>query len=157
MFLAEPGSAPSIFAYVDGSGRPLWTLVFILLFEPLAYINLTTNGSLVFNCLHAFNGLSTLFTWPLPRPFPKSMESSGHSIEELPFCAMFGVLGLLGGFDPRHFSTHRTVCRHTVQPERCRDCFSSRTLLSPLSCNSTSPDTHGRGPHLRGRTRLIYM
>src|SRR5258706_11471533 len=48
MSLAETGYAPSIFAYIDKSCCPLWALVFMLLFGPLAYINLSANGPLVF-------------------------------------------------------------------------------------------------------------
>ena len=102
MSLAETGYAPSIFAYVDKSGRPLWALVFMLLFGPLAYINLSANGPLVFNWLVALSGLSTLFTWGTiclcHIRFRKAWTVQGHSIEELPFRAMFGVWGSWAGF-----------------------------------------------------------
>ena len=102
MSLAETGYAPSIFAYVDKSGRPLWALVFILLFGPLAYINLSAKGPLVFNWLVALSGLSTLFTWGTiclcHIRFRKAWRVQGHSIEELPFRAMFGVWGSWAGF-----------------------------------------------------------
>ena len=101
MSLAETGYAPSIFAYVDKSGRPLWALVFMLLFGPLAYINLSANGPLVFNWLLALSGLSTLFTWGTiclcHIRFRKAWTVQGHSIEELPFRAMFGVWGSWAG------------------------------------------------------------
>jgi len=99
--LAETGYAPSLFAYVDKSGRPLWALIFMLLFGPLAYINLTANGPLVFNWLLALSGLSTLFTWGTiclcHIRFRKAWRVQGHSIEELPFRAMFGVWGSWAG------------------------------------------------------------
>jgi len=101
MSLAETGYAPSIFAYVDKSGRPLWALVFILLFGSLAYINLTASGADVFNWLLALSGLSTLFTWGTiclcHIRFRKAWRVQGHSVEELPFRAMFGVWGSWAG------------------------------------------------------------
>jgi amino acid transporter len=46
--LAETGYAPKIFAYVDKSGRPLWSVVFILLFGPLGAYNFhTSNETLI--------------------------------------------------------------------------------------------------------------
>ena len=45
--LAETGYAPSIFAYVDKSSRPLWSLVAMLLWGPLAYINVVAAGDTV--------------------------------------------------------------------------------------------------------------
>jgi amino acid transporter len=99
--LAETGYAPSIFTYVDKSGRPLWALVFILLFGSLAYVNLTASGPVVFNWLLALNGISTLLTWGTiclcHIRFRKAWRVQGHSIEELPFRAMFGVWGSWAG------------------------------------------------------------
>ncbi|SRR5258706_16414410 len=47
---------------------------------------------LVFNWLLAPSGLSTLFTWGTCHiRFRKAWKVQGHSIEELPFHAMFGV------------------------------------------------------------------
>jgi amino acid transporter len=101
MSLAETGYAPSVFAYVDKSGRPLWALVFILAFGTLAYVNLTTSGAVVFNWLLALSGLSTLFTWGTiclcHVRFRKAWKVQGHSIEELPFRAMFGAWGSWAG------------------------------------------------------------
>ena len=99
--LAETGYAPSAFTYVDKSGRPLWAVVFILLFGSLAYVNLTASGAVVFNWLLALNALSTLFTWGTicfcHIRFRKAWRVQGHSIEELPFRAMFGVWGSWAG------------------------------------------------------------
>jgi amino acid transporter len=95
--LAETGYAPKIFAYVDKSGRPLWAVVFVLAFGPLAYVNLAQNSSTVFAWLLALSGLSTLFTWGSIMlchiRFRKAWKVQGHSVEELPFRAMFGVWG----------------------------------------------------------------
>lgn len=82
---------------MDKSGRPLWALVLVLLFGPLAYINLTESGPVVFNWLLALSGLSTLFTWGTiclcHIRFRKAWQVQGHSVEELPFRAMFGAWG----------------------------------------------------------------
>ncbi|KAG8818558.1 hypothetical protein FRC19_010564 [Serendipita sp. 401] len=97
--LAETGYAPSFFAYVDKSGRPLWSVVFILAFGPLAYINCAPGATKddVFAWLLALSGLSTLFTWGSIMlchiRFRKAWKVQGHSVEELPFRAMFGVWG----------------------------------------------------------------
>jgi amino acid permease len=61
--LAETGFAPRIFAYVDKSSRPLFSVIAGLAFAPLAYINLAPDGEMVFNWLVALSGLSTLFSW----------------------------------------------------------------------------------------------
>jgi yeast amino acid transporter len=94
MSLAETGYVPAIFTYVDKPGRPLWALIFVL-FGPLAYVNLTTSGDVVFDWLLALSGLSTLFTCGsiclCHIRFRKAWQVQGHSVEELPFRAMFGV------------------------------------------------------------------
>lgn len=61
--LAEIGQAPSTFAYIDKKGRPLVTLVVALLMGCLAYVNMASVGSTVFNWLLAISGLSAFFTW----------------------------------------------------------------------------------------------
>ncbi|WWD01753.1 hypothetical protein V866_008699 [Kwoniella sp. B9012] len=95
--LAETGYAPKIFTYVDKSGRPLWSLVAILVFAPIAYINCADVGSDVFDWLVALSGLSTLITWlsicVTHIRFRKAWKVQGHSTEELPFKAMGGAYG----------------------------------------------------------------
>ncbi|KAH0578859.1 hypothetical protein H2248_003051 [Termitomyces sp. 'cryptogamus'] len=95
--LAETGYAPKIFAYVDKSSRPLWSVVATLLFAPLAYINVAAAGNIVFTWLVALSGLSTIFTWMAiclcHIRFRMAWVRQGHSIEELPFKAMGGVWG----------------------------------------------------------------
>ncbi|KAK6902597.1 hypothetical protein I203_107855 [Kwoniella mangroviensis CBS 8507] len=95
--LAETGYAPKIFTYVDKSGRPLWSLVAILVFAPIAYINCADVGSDVFDWLVALSGLSTLITWlsicVTHIRFRKAWKVQGHSTEELPFKAMGGEYG----------------------------------------------------------------
>ncbi|KAJ2917582.1 hypothetical protein MD484_g2837, partial [Candolleomyces efflorescens] len=95
--LAETGYAPSIFAYVDKSSRPLWSLVAILIWAPLAYVNVKTAGDTVFRWLLALSGLSTLFTWLsiclCHIRFRRAWHVQGHSVDELPFKALGGVYG----------------------------------------------------------------
>lgn len=95
--LAETGYAPKIFTYVDKSSRPLWSVVFILSFAPLAYINTVAAGNVVFNWLVALSGLSTIFTWMAiclcHIRFRAAWKLQGHSVEELPFRALGGVYG----------------------------------------------------------------
>lgn len=45
--LAETGYAPGIFAYVDKSSRPLFSVIAILIFGPLAYINVKDESGVV--------------------------------------------------------------------------------------------------------------
>ncbi|TFK32370.1 APC amino acid permease [Crucibulum laeve] len=95
--LAETGYAPKIFAYVDKSGRPLWSICAILIWAPLAYVNVVAAGDTVFLWLLALSGLSTLFSWLAiclcHIRFRKAWKVQGHSIEELPFQALGGVYG----------------------------------------------------------------
>ncbi|ORY78861.1 amino-acid permease inda1 [Leucosporidium creatinivorum] len=90
--LAETGYAPRVFAYVDKSGRPLWSVLFVLAWGPIAYVNVSSSGGDVFNWLLALSGLSTLFTWE-----PFASATFGHSVEELPFRAMGGIWGSVFG------------------------------------------------------------
>ncbi|KAF5339876.1 hypothetical protein D9611_009040 [Ephemerocybe angulata] len=95
--LAETGYAPKIFAYVDKSSRPLWSVIFVLAWGPLAYINVKAVGDTVFMWLVALSGLSTLFTWMsiclCHIRFRKAWQVQGHSVDELPFKALGGVWG----------------------------------------------------------------
>jgi amino acid transporter len=50
--LAETGYAPKIFAYVDKSSRPLWSVVAILAFAPLAFLRVATTGTVVCKSHH---------------------------------------------------------------------------------------------------------
>jgi amino acid transporter len=95
--LAETGYAPKFFTYVDKAGRPLWSVLAIFAFFPIAYINLADVGSTVFDWLLALSGLSTLFTWlaicVTHIRFRRAWKVQGHSVEELPFQALGGVYG----------------------------------------------------------------
>ncbi|KAL0960291.1 hypothetical protein HGRIS_011918 [Hohenbuehelia grisea] len=94
--LAETGYAPKVFTYVEQSGRPLFSVLAILAFAPIAYVNVRAAGDTVFTWLLALSGLSTLFTWLsiCLCQYVKSLDDPlGHLIDELPFKALGGVWG----------------------------------------------------------------
>ncbi|KAF1985217.1 amino-acid permease inda1 [Aulographum hederae CBS 113979] len=95
--LAEQGYAPKIFAYIDRSGRPLFSTLFIIAFGFLAYITLDANGPTVFDWLLALSGLAALFTWGsiclAHIRFRAAWKHQGHTIDEIPFQSITGVTG----------------------------------------------------------------
>jgi amino acid transporter len=99
--LAEQGYAPKIFAYIDRSGRPLFSTIAILIFGCLGYVNLSATGPVVFDWLLALSGLAALFTWGsiclAHIRFRIAWKHQGHTLDEIPFKAMFGVYGSYAG------------------------------------------------------------
>lgn len=99
--LAEMGYAPKCFGFVDKASRPIWAILAIIIWGPLAYINVAEVGTKVFDWLIALSGLSTLFTWlaicVTHLRFRKAWRVQGHSVEELPFQAFGGVYGSMLG------------------------------------------------------------
>jgi len=97
MALAEQGYAPRFFAKVDKAGRPLWSVVFILAFFPIAYANVADVGTQIFDWLLALSGLSTIVTWlsinVAHLRFRAAWKAQGHSLDELPFRAIGGIFG----------------------------------------------------------------
>jgi yeast amino acid transporter len=95
--LAEQGYAPRIFAYIDRSGRPLFSTIALIAFGCLAYINLAAAGPTIFEWLLALSGLAALFTWGsicvAHIRFRNAWAHQGHTKAELPFQAIFGVYG----------------------------------------------------------------
>jgi len=95
--LAEQGYAPKMFTYVDRAGRPLWSVLFILMWGPLAYMNLAATGATVFDWFVALSGLAALFTWGsiclAHIRFRKAWAYHGHTLDEIPFKAAGGVIG----------------------------------------------------------------
>lgn len=89
--------APKFLAYVDRQGRPLAVIVLQLLFGLLAYINLANNGGTIFNWLLALSGITVLFVFGAIAVahirFRMAWAHNGHSLDELPFRAVFGVWG----------------------------------------------------------------
>ncbi|PNH38255.1 hypothetical protein VD0004_g8557 [Verticillium dahliae] len=95
--LAQQGYAPKIFTYIDRSGRPLPSVLAIILFGPLAYINLSASGPDVFAWLLALSGLAAVFTWGsiclAHIRFRKAWAYHGYTVDEIPFHAAGGVYG----------------------------------------------------------------
>lgn len=95
--LAERGMGPSWLAYVDKQGRPIWGVLIQLLFGLLAFIGESGQSSTVFNWLLALSGLSFFFTWGAicvaHIRFRSAWKIQGHIKDELPYQAMFGVIG----------------------------------------------------------------
>lgn len=95
--LAQQGYAPKIFTYIDRSGRPLFSVIALILTGPLAYVNLSSSGPVVFDWLQAISGLAVLFAWGAicvsHIRFRSAWAYHGHSVKEIPFQAAFGVTG----------------------------------------------------------------
>lgn len=95
--LAEQGYAPKIFCYIDKSGRPLFSTIAILIFGCLGFVNLSASGVDVFDWLLALSGLAALFTWGsiclAHIRFRAAWKYHGHTLDEIPFQAVFGVYG----------------------------------------------------------------
>jgi len=90
--------APKQLAYVDKKGRPLATVALQLGFALLAFINEAPGvGTQFFNWLLALSGVQSFFTWGsiclAHIRFRSAWKAAGHSVEELPFAAMTGVIG----------------------------------------------------------------
>lgn len=100
--LAQQGYAPHLFTYVDRSGRPLFSVIFCIAMGFLAYINLNPTGATVFGWLISLSGLAALFTWGsicyAHIRFRSAWAYHGHSVDEIPFKAVFGVWGSWLGF-----------------------------------------------------------
>lgn len=95
--LAERGMGPKQLAYVDKKGRPLYGVVIQLLFGLLAFIGESNKQDIVFNWLLALSGLSFFFIWAAiclaHIRFRHAWKVQGHIKGELPYEAMFGVMG----------------------------------------------------------------
>jgi len=95
--LAEQGYAPSFFSYIDRAGRPLWATIFVIAWSPLAFMTLSTGGTIAFDWLMSLSGLAALFTWGsicfAHIRFRNAWKYHGHTVDEIPFTAIFGVTG----------------------------------------------------------------
>lgn len=149
--LAEQGYAPKIFAYVDRAGRPLWATVAIIACSPLAYITLASTGETVFFWLLQLSGLAALFTWGsicyAHIRFRAAWKHHGHTLDELPFQSVFGVVGswigliliilvLIAQVSPPQL--------HPREPVRC-------------PANTQSPDLHRTQGLGRGQQRRALL
>lgn len=95
--LAEQKYAPRAFKVIDRVGRPTWATIFCLSSGPIAYMNLSAKGAHVFNWILSAAALSTLMTWASISiahiRFRRAWKAQGHSLDEIPFKAVFGVPG----------------------------------------------------------------
>jgi len=96
--MAQLGYAPKIFTFIDRSGRPLPSVIALIVFGFFAYLGLDKrNGIEVFDWLLALSGLSALFTWGSicvsHIRFRKAWKYHGHTLDEIPFHAVGGVYG----------------------------------------------------------------
>jgi len=95
--LVETKQLPAIFGYTY-QGRPLVALGVSLIFGLVSYVSVDSErASTCFTWILAISGLSALFTWMSINiahiRFRAAWEKAGHSLEELPFQAGFGVIG----------------------------------------------------------------
>lgn len=97
--MAQTGYAPQWFTYIDKSGRPLWSTLLIIAFGLLGFIKCAPNGKgdAIFGWLLALSGLAALFTWGsiclAHIRFRSAWKYQGHTLDEIPFKAVFGVAG----------------------------------------------------------------
>ncbi|RMZ83933.1 hypothetical protein DV737_g1493, partial [Chaetothyriales sp. CBS 132003] len=96
--LAQHGMGPKIFSYVDKKGRPIAVTILQLLFGCLAFLNLDkVGGGDIFTWLLSLSGLSSFFVYGsvciAHIRFRRAWILKGHSVDELPFKAAFGVWG----------------------------------------------------------------
>jgi len=101
--LAEQGYAPKIFGYVDRAGRPLYSTILVLAIGFLAFAGVEPEaGSKLFDWLLSISGLAALFTWGsiclAHIRFRMAWKRQGHTLDEIPFKAAFGVIGSYIGF-----------------------------------------------------------
>lgn len=95
--LAQQGYAPKIFTYIDKSGRPLFSVIVIILCGFIAFVSLSATGPVVFTWLQSISGLAALFTWGsvclAHIRFRHAWKYHGHSLDEIPFQAAGGIWG----------------------------------------------------------------
>ncbi|KAH8673454.1 amino acid permease/ SLC12A domain-containing protein [Xylariales sp. PMI_506] len=95
--LAQQGYAPKLFAYIDKSGRPLPSVLSIILIGFLGFLSVNGQSSTVFTWLEALSGLAALFTWGsiclCHIRFRHAWAYHGHTLDEIPFQAIGGVWG----------------------------------------------------------------
>lgn len=96
--MAQTGYAPKIFTYIDKSGRPLFSTLLIVGFGFLGFVKVAPNGGgEAFDWLLALSGMAALFTWGsiclAHIRFRAAWKAQGHTLDEIPFQAVFGVAG----------------------------------------------------------------
>jgi len=100
--LAVRGMGPKFLMYVDKKGRPVWCILIQLVFGLLAFINEAHAGTTVFTWLLSLSGLSYFFVWASiclsHIRFRHGWKVQGHTLDELPYQASFGIIGSYIGF-----------------------------------------------------------
>lgn len=100
--MAQQGYAPKFFSYIDRSGRPLPSVILHLLCGFLGLMSMNNKGAEVFDWLVALSALAALFTWGsvcfAHIRFRSAWKAQGHTLDEIPFQALFGVTGSWIGF-----------------------------------------------------------
>ncbi|MCJ1465860.1 hypothetical protein MMC07_004479 [Pseudocyphellaria aurata] len=100
--LGATGMGPRFLTKIDRKGRPIVCVIIQLLFGLLAFITEASSGSTVFTWLLSFSGLSYFFIWAsiclCHIRFRYAWKLQGHSLDELPYKASFGVAGSYVGF-----------------------------------------------------------
>ena len=96
--LAGQGMAPKFLAYVDSHGRPVPTIILQLILGLLAFANESSSkGGTLFNWLLALSGLANFFVWGsiclAHIRFRSAWKLHGHTVDELPYRASFGIAG----------------------------------------------------------------
>jgi len=143
--LAARGMGPRFLMYIDKKGRPLWCIAIQLVFGLLAFVNEAHTGSTFFTWLLSLSGLSYFFVWGSiclsHIRFRAGWKAQGHSLDELPFKAQFGVTGSYIGFFLTCIALLATFYVSLfVSLPRCPS-------LHPHLANTTT--AHRRQPHRR--------
>ncbi|KAK3179903.1 lysine permease [Lecanicillium sp. MT-2017a] len=91
--LAEEGHAPKIFKRTNKYGTPYWSVAFCSLFGFLAFLNLSKDGTVVFNWLLNITAVAGFITWALINlchiRFMKALAYHGYDRKNLPYEAPF--------------------------------------------------------------------
>ena len=100
--LANQGSLPKIFGYIDRTGRPLVGIIVTCVFGLLSFIAASPKEGEVFDWLLALSGLSSLFTWGgimlCHIRVRRALAAQNRTTAELSFTAPTGVWGSVYGF-----------------------------------------------------------
>ncbi|KAL9639351.1 MAG: hypothetical protein Q9164_000965 [Protoblastenia rupestris] len=100
--LGTRGMGPKFLVYCDKKGRPLYCIFIQIAFGLLAFIGAAEEGSTVFTWLLSLSGLSYFFVWGSiclsHIRFRHGWKVQGHTLDELPYRAQFGVIGSYIGF-----------------------------------------------------------
>ena len=87
--LAEEGHAPKFFKRTNRYGTPYYSVAFCSLFGFLAFLNLSKNGSVVFNWLLNITAIAGFITWALINichiRFMKALAYNGVDRKSLPY------------------------------------------------------------------------